>query len=187
MCPSVSRPIRAAAARREPRGAAREPRGNPPPPPTGRTEAARDPCYRVPARRRDPGAALGRCRRPRNAPSNPDLYRKSLRAATQAGKQYGVITADPDVERVNRIGYELASVAEFDKFPFTFSVVDMPIPHAFALPAGHIFVTRGLLDLGLDDDMLAGLLGHEHRSRQPRSTSCACSVARRSSTRSRSC
>ena len=93
--------------------------------------------------------------------SNPDLYRKSLRAATQAGKQYGVITGDQEVERVNRIGYELASVSEFDKFPFTFSVVDMPIPNAFALPAGHIFVTRGLLDLGLDDDMLAGLLGHE--------------------------
>jgi predicted Zn-dependent protease len=93
--------------------------------------------------------------------SNPDLYRKSLRAATQAGKQYGLVEVDPEVERVNRIGYELASVSEFDKFPFTFSVVDMPIPNAFALPAGHIFVTRGLLDLGLDDDMLAGLLGHE--------------------------
>ncbi|HUP25258.1 MAG TPA: M48 family metalloprotease [Thermoanaerobaculia bacterium] len=93
--------------------------------------------------------------------SNPDLYRKSLRAATQAGKQYGIVETDPEVERVNRIGYELAAVSDFDKFPFTFSVVDMSIPNAFALPGGHIFVTRGLLDLGLDDDMLASLLGHE--------------------------
>ncbi len=66
-----------------------------------------------------------------------------------------------EVERVNRIGYQLAQRSEFRKYPFTFTVVDMPIPNAFALPAGQIFVTRGMLDLDLDDDMLAALLGHE--------------------------
>jgi hypothetical protein len=45
--------------------------------------------------------------------------------------------------------------------PFTFYLVDMPEPNAFALPGGQIFLTRGMLDLPLDDDMLAGLLGHE--------------------------
>jgi len=37
----------------------------------------------------------------------------------------------------------------------------MPVPNAFALPAGQIFITTGMLDLGLDDDMLANVLGHE--------------------------
>ena len=37
----------------------------------------------------------------------------------------------------------------------------MPEPNAFALPGGQIFVTTGMLDLGLDDDMLANVLGHE--------------------------
>ena len=37
----------------------------------------------------------------------------------------------------------------------------MPEPNAFALPGGQIFVTRGMLELGLSDDMMAALLGHE--------------------------
>jgi len=37
----------------------------------------------------------------------------------------------------------------------------MTEPNAFALPAGQIFITTGMLDLGLDDDMLANVLGHE--------------------------
>lgn len=93
--------------------------------------------------------------------TNPDLYRKSLEAAAQAIRQYGLV-GDPRVqERVTRIGYALASHSGFEKYPFTFAVIDMPIPNAFALPAGQIFVTRGMLDLDLSDDMLAALLGHE--------------------------
>ena len=49
----------------------------------------------------------------------------------------------------------------YTDFPFTFHLIDMPEPNAFALPGGQIFVTRGMLDLGLTDDMLAALLGHE--------------------------
>lgn len=93
--------------------------------------------------------------------SNPDLYLKSLGAATEAVGHYGLVEDPATLERVNRIGYRLAQRSGFRKFPFAFSVVDMPIPNAFALPAGQIFVTRGMLDLQLDDDMLAALLGHE--------------------------
>ncbi len=93
--------------------------------------------------------------------ANPALFEKSVAAAAEAVRQYGLVD-DPEVrERVNRIGYEVAYHADFDSYPFTFAVVDTPIPNAFALPAGQIFVTRGMLDLGLSDDMLAGLLGHE--------------------------
>ncbi|HVS16231.1 MAG TPA: M48 family metalloprotease [Thermoanaerobaculia bacterium] len=93
--------------------------------------------------------------------TNPELYRKSLEAAAQAVRQYGLVE-DPGVQaRVADIGYRLASRSGFEKFPFTFAVIDMPIPNAFALPAGQIFVTRGMLDLDLSDDMLAALLGHE--------------------------
>src|SRR6185503_10594044 len=38
---------------------------------------------------------------------------------------------------------------------------DMREPNAFALPGGQVFVTRGMIELGLDDDQLAALLGHE--------------------------
>ena len=93
--------------------------------------------------------------------ANPALFEKSVAAAAEAMKQYGLLDDPEAQERINRIGYEVAYHADFDSYPFTFAVVDTPIPNAFALPAGQIFVTRGMLDLGLDDDMLATLLGHE--------------------------
>ncbi len=93
--------------------------------------------------------------------TNPDLFAKSLKAAAGAAAQYGTPDRPADLERVNRIGYELAQQSGYTKFPFTFAIVEMSAPNAFALPGGQIFVTTGMLDLGLDDDMLAGLLGHE--------------------------
>ncbi len=104
---------------------------------------------------------------------NSGLFEKSLQAASQTVRQYGtfgndeVIDSAPgsnqetELERVNRIGYRLAAASGYEKYPFTFTLVDMPIPNAFALPAGQIFITRGMLDLGLDDGELAALLGHE--------------------------
>lgn len=93
--------------------------------------------------------------------SNPDLFSKSLQAATETVNEYGTVKDPAVAARVNRIGYELAQQADYQKFPFTFGVLDMPVPNAFALPAGQIFITTGILDLGLDDDMLAAVLGHE--------------------------
>jgi predicted Zn-dependent protease len=92
---------------------------------------------------------------------NTDLYVKSLEAAQKATEYYGAYDNEEQLERVNRIGYELAQHADFNKFPFTFGLVNAPEPNAFALPGGHIFVTRGMLDLGPDDDMLANVIGHE--------------------------
>ncbi len=112
---------------------------------------------------------------------NPGLFNKSARAAAATIQQYGTTDRplpgskrrdrgddaagreqrESELERVQRIGYRLALASEFDKYPFTFGVVDMPIPNAFALPAGQVFITRGMLELGLTDDQLAALLGHE--------------------------
>ncbi len=99
--------------------------------------------------------------------ANPDLFEKSIKVATEAAAQYGTPDNPEDLARVNRIGYELAQQAEFQKFPFTFAIVDMPVPNAFALPAGQIFVTSGMLDLGLDDDMLANRPRPRDRPRHP--------------------
>jgi predicted Zn-dependent protease len=92
---------------------------------------------------------------------NRDLFRKSAEAAAEALTQYGQYDHPEEQQRLNDIGYRLARHSGYDKFPFSFYLVDMPIPNAFALPGGHIFVTRGMLDLDLSDDMLAALLGHE--------------------------
>ena len=93
--------------------------------------------------------------------ANPDLFDKSLKAAAETVDQYGSPDNPEQLARINRIGYELAQHSDYQKFPFSFSIVEMPVPNAFALPAGQIFITSGMLDLGLDDDMLANVLGHE--------------------------
>jgi Zn-dependent protease with chaperone function len=93
--------------------------------------------------------------------ADTELFTKSLQAAAEVTSVYGEYDNAAEKARVNRIGYELAQQSDFQKFPFTFGLVDMPVPNAFALPGGQIFVTRGMLDLGLDDHMLAAVLGHE--------------------------
>ncbi|HJX26682.1 MAG TPA: M48 family metalloprotease [Thermoanaerobaculia bacterium] len=93
--------------------------------------------------------------------ADPELFAKSLQVAQEVMAQYGSWDNPAELARINRIGYELAQQSDFQKYPFTFSLIDMPVPNAFALPAGQIFVTRGLLDLDLDDDMLAAVIGHE--------------------------
>ncbi|MCP4662776.1 MAG: M48 family metalloprotease [bacterium] len=93
--------------------------------------------------------------------SKPDLYEKSLKAAQQALEHYGAYDDPAERRRLNDIAYRLAVHADFDAFPFTFYLIDMPEPNAFALPGGQIFITRGMLHLGLTDDMLGCLLGHE--------------------------
>src|SRR6476660_2606794 len=92
--------------------------------------------------------------------SDPDLFGKSLKVAKEALDEYRRYDNEAELARVNRIGYELAQHADYQKMPFTFTLVDEGVPNAFTLPGGQIFVTRGLLDLGLNDDMLANVLGH---------------------------
>ena len=90
-----------------------------------------------------------------------DLFEKTQKAALQALAFYGRYDDPAEMQRVADIGYRIAQESSFQDFPYTFYLVDMPEPNAFALPGGQIFITRGMLDLGLTDDMLAGLLGHE--------------------------
>jgi len=62
---------------------------------------------------------------------------------------------------VRALGEKLAAVSERPEGPWQFEVVDQPEPNAFALPGGHVYVTRGLLSLMNSEDELAGVLGHE--------------------------
>ncbi|MGB5660559.1 MAG: M48 family metalloprotease [Thermoanaerobaculia bacterium] len=90
-----------------------------------------------------------------------ELFEKTLKAALQALAFYGGYDNPAEMQRVADIGYRIAQESKFQDYPYTFYLADMPEPNAFALPGGQIFITRGMLDLGLSDDMLASLLGHE--------------------------
>lgn len=93
--------------------------------------------------------------------SDLDLYLRSLRVAQHAMDHFGEVDDPEELDRIATIGYQLVRESGFDRFPVTFYLIDIPVPNAFALPGGQIFVTRGMLELDLTDDMMAGLLGHE--------------------------
>lgn len=62
--------------------------------------------------------------------------------------------------------------SKFDRklFAYNFQIVDQSDPNVFALPAGHNYVTRGLLVLANNNDQLAGVIGHEIIHSQRRHT-----------------
>lgn len=62
---------------------------------------------------------------------------------------------------IKAIGKRLVDQLGDTPLDFSFTLVDMPEPNAFALPGGYLFVTRGLLVLINDEDELASILGHE--------------------------
>lgn len=98
---------------------------------------------------------------PLPAMKNADLFEKSLTAAQQGLEQYGQVDDPAALRRIAGIGYRVAAQSGFTDLPITFHYIDMPEPNALALPGGQVFVTRGMYEMGLTDDMLAGLLGHE--------------------------
>src|SRR5689334_220785 len=62
---------------------------------------------------------------------------------------------------VRAVGDRLARVSPRQGVAYTFAILDMQEPNAFALPGGQVYVSRGLLVLLGSEDELAGVLGHE--------------------------
>jgi len=62
---------------------------------------------------------------------------------------------------LQEVGRRLAARSPRRDVTYTFAVVDLAEPNAFALPGGEVFVSRGLLVLANSEDELAGVLGHE--------------------------
>jgi Zn-dependent protease with chaperone function/outer membrane protein assembly factor BamD (BamD/ComL family) len=117
------------------------------------------PAYQAPT---PPPASSAAPAGPPIAISDEKMMTEVLQAVSEARREYGDYDNPGALARINRIGYELAQHADFYKYPFTFSLLNMPEPNSMALPSGDILVTRGMIDIvGLDDDMLACVLGHE--------------------------
>lgn len=76
--------------------------------------------------------------------------------------QFGGIYDDPNVGvYLAEIGGRLAAQSEMAGKPFRFTILNSPIPNAFALPGGYVYVTRGLLTVLDAEAELAGVVGHE--------------------------
>ena len=86
---------------------------------------------------------------------------KCQRGDAEIRREMGVYPDDELQRYVSGVGQRLAAVSHRPSLPWTFTVVDVPAVNAFALPGGHIYVTRGLLAHLGDESELAGVLGHE--------------------------
>ena len=81
--------------------------------------------------------------------------------AAQVAQQLPIIR-DPEVSRyIKVLGDSLASVADERSLKWTFNVIDQPEINAFAVPGGHIYVYRGLIEKTANLSELAGVIGHE--------------------------
>src|SRR5208283_3427941 len=62
---------------------------------------------------------------------------------------------------VRSVGNRVAKEVGITTYQFQFFVVDQPIPNAFAIPGGNIFIYRGLIEMMSSEGELASILSHE--------------------------
>jgi predicted Zn-dependent protease len=82
-------------------------------------------------------------------------------AARQVEAQLGFVDDEELTSYVEALGKRLASYSPRQDVEYSFHVVEMEEPNAFALPGGYIYVSRGLLALANSEAELAGVLAHE--------------------------
>jgi predicted Zn-dependent protease len=77
------------------------------------------------------------------------------------GRYGGLVRDEAISRRINLVGRSLARYSDRPDLPWRFAVLNSDTVNAFSAPYGYVFITRGLYDLCTNDDLLAGVLGHE--------------------------
>ena len=83
------------------------------------------------------------------------------REARKVEEIMGLIDAPELAAYVEQLGQAMAERAPRRNLDYHFNIVEMDVPNAFALPGGHIYISRGLLVLSNSQAELANVLGHE--------------------------
>jgi predicted Zn-dependent protease len=90
-----------------------------------------------------------------------DERRLGREAAREVEKTVPVVR-DPAVsEYLRRVGTTIASTAGSAGVAYEFRMLDTPVVHAFALPGGFVYVTRGMVLAVQNEAQLAGVIAHE--------------------------
>lgn len=93
----------------------------------------------------------------------------STQQEVQLGDQYAAelarqlpLVRDASIESyINQLGNTLARRADPRGIRYTFYVVNAPEVNAFAVPGGHVYINRGLIERASTLSELAGVLAHE--------------------------
>ena len=74
----------------------------------------------------------------------------------------GAVYHDPGLDNyLTRVGAAVSADKEFENVEWKFRALRDPVPNAFALPNGSIYINTGLLALLEDENQLAAVLAHE--------------------------
>jgi predicted Zn-dependent protease len=90
-----------------------------------------------------------------------DEQQIGAQTAYQIEDQIGVYPGEYLATYVDSVGRRLVSELSDTPYYFRFKIVDQAEPNAFAIPGGHIYVSRGLMAVINTEDELAGILAHE--------------------------
>jgi len=83
------------------------------------------------------------------------------RSSQEIEAQVGVLLDSPVADYVSSVGAAMAAHSPRRDVEYHFAVVEMDEPNAFALPGGHIYLSRGLLTVANSEAEIANVIGHE--------------------------
>ncbi len=84
-----------------------------------------------------------------------------LQADQEVKRQYPLYDLHGLAKYVDEVGQRLAQQSHRNSLSYSFTVVDSAEINAFALPGGHVYITRGILAYLNSEAELAAVLGHE--------------------------
>ena len=93
--------------------------------------------------------------------SPEDEVRIGEEVSAEVEAEMGLVDDEGLNALVNEVGARIAAVAPEQGYEYRFKVVDLEEPNAFALPGGHVYVSRGLLAITNSEDELGNVLAHE--------------------------
>ncbi|MBE0659003.1 MAG: M48 family metalloprotease [Bryobacteraceae bacterium] len=82
-------------------------------------------------------------------------------AANEVSQQVLMLNDSRVDNYLNKLGQRLVANAPGFKFPYTFQTVNDRGINAFALPGGHIYINRGVIEAADTESQLAGVMAHE--------------------------
>lgn len=82
--------------------------------------------------------------------------------------QFGLFSDDELLNKISELSSKIIKVSERPNLKYTFKILDTDMVNAIAVPGGHIYLTKGLINFTNDDNELMGVIAHEivHIARQ---------------------
>jgi len=82
-------------------------------------------------------------------------------AAEQTDKQMPILNSPLLTAYLNTLGQKLAKASRRPQIEYSFRIVNTDSVNSFSLPAGYVYINRGLLDFVANESELAGVMAHE--------------------------